>query len=183
MIRTTLGAFLLIVSTYSVQANELWLDASNKAFNIRADATHATNGIIYSGSVLLTEDDEQLGTLGLWTHSQVGEIENLRGGLGTKIYGASEDDETFFALSIGGNIEYQFNSISELSLITEFFYAPEVTVSDDFDYLSDFSFRLKYQLFENAALYSGLRRIALEHESGTDIRLDNRLHAGINITF
>lgn len=183
MPRIFIATLMSLLFALEAHSNQLLLDVSNQSFNIRGDATHASDGIIYSGSLLLTDDDEQLVSLGLWTNGQVAQTENLFGGLGAKVYAANSEDETFFALSIGGHIEYLFSSFPDLSLISEFYYAPEVTVSDDFDYLNDFTFRINYKMFDNASVFTGLRRIALKHESDDVLKLDNRIHAGINITF
>jgi hypothetical protein len=183
MIRTFLSATTLSFFALSTHANDLLLDISNEVFSVRGDATHGSDGIIYSAAILATDDDEQLATLGLWTKGEFGRAENLRGGVGGKVYGAHTDGDSFFALAIGGHVEYYFTQIPELSLSTEFFYAPEITVSDDFENLSDFTFRINYQVFDNASVYTGLRRIALDYNEDEKLKLDNRIHAGIKINF
>ncbi len=165
------------------QANDLYLDLNPDTFHARVDATHATNGIIYSGAVLFTDDKGQMLTGGLWTQGQIGSNENLTGGLGGKIYAVSPDGDNYWALGLGGNIAFGFAEVPGLILRASVYYAPAITVSGDYDNLTDVNVEVGYELFENGELYGGIRQLQSDYENGDTYKFDNGLHAGIRITF
>lgn len=164
-------------------ANQLSADLNPDAFHIQVDATHASNGIIYSGELLLTSDDGELIALAMKTDGQVGRNSSLRGGIGGKIYAIDDQFDTFGALSIGGRLEFTIPTFTDLSIATELFYAPSVIMTGDTESLVDFTVQVDYQMFENASLYAGARHIESQYDNDVEIELESDVHAGIRIDF
>jgi len=174
-----------IVCAISQQAfaNEISADLNPDSFHAQFDATHATNGIIYSGDLLLTTDQGKYIGAAMLTDGQVGRNAQLSGGLGGKIYAIDDDSDTFGALAIGGRLRYTIPNYTDLSLATEVFYAPSITTTEDSTSLIEFSLRAEYKMFENAALYGGVRHVEANYDNGFEHEFDSGPHAGIRIEF
>lgn len=164
-------------------ANELSADLNPDAFHIQVDATHASNGIIYAGELLLTNDNGEMVAVSMKTDGQIGNNPMLRGGIGGKIYAIDDKIDSYGALSLGGRLEFTIPTFTDLSISTELYAAPSVTMTGDADSFLDFTVQAEYKMFENAALYGGARHIKSKHDNGSEQKLDNGLHAGIRIEF
>lgn len=177
------GLAVLGLSPLSINANELYLDLNTDTFHVRGDATHASNGIEYSAELVSTNDNGHVIAFSMWNQGQVGKNSNLFGGLGAKLYGADIQVDQVLALGLGGNLKFNIPAVSGLSVTTELFYAPSITVTESYENFRDLNLRLHYELFENGAIYVGLRSLQAKQENGANYTVDDGLHAGINLTF
>lgn len=173
----------LILASSSTFANKLSADLNFDTFHIKADATHASNNVIYSGELFLTDDQGKVAALSMRTEGQVGSNPNLSGGLGGKIYALDDEFDSYAALSIGGHLSYTVPELKGFIFTGELYYAPSVVVSGDADSVSDFNLRVTYELFENASVYGGARHFEAEYDNGGEHEFDTGPHAGIQIDF
>ena len=166
-------------------ANDVYIDLNPDTFQARFDATHASNGVRYSTALTLTDDKGQLINAGLWTHGQLGNSTNVKGGLGGKIYLADTRSDSLAALALGGTIDFAIPNVEGLSIVTDLFYAPSMTISSDFKNLSDLTVRVVWDLFENGSLYAGVRSLQADYDDDSNYthKFDNGMHAGMKITF
>ena len=175
----------MISAPFAAQANELFLDINPDAFHARVDATHASNDVHYSLATVITDDSGELLSLGVWTHGPLGDNPSLTGGLGGKLYALNleGDNDNLYGLGIGGNLGITLPEVPDLSLTAELFYAPGITLTNDYDGLVDLTIRVNWALFENAGVYAGLRHIEADYENGGSYEFSDDLHVGINIEF
>lgn len=174
--------FTLMLSTCgAAQANDIYLDINPDTAHGRFDAVHSTRNLHLSAAAMITNDNGSLLSLGAWTHSDFSPNHNLRGGLGGKLYAVDPNGDDFFALAPGGRLIFDIAPVAGLSVATEVFYAPSMLISEDLDSFVDFSVRVSYELFENAAVYAGARTLHAKRD-GFDSDMDEGLHAGIKLS-
>lgn len=164
-------------------ANDIYMDFNSDTFHFRFDATHASNGIQYSGQALFTSEQGQVFSGGLWTKSKMGNNGALTGGLGGKIYGIDDKSNTYFALGLGGNLNYSFAEVSGLSLRAALYYAPSMVISSDYDNVTDVTLEMAYSLFENGEIYGGFRQLQSDHSNNYTHKMDDGAHIGIKLQF
>lgn len=181
--RKTVLFTILSAAILGANANELYLDLSAESAHAQFDATHASNNIHYSAALLFTDDEGELFSAGAMAKGTIGGSPSLTGGLGARAYIVNADTEDFMALALGGSVKYSIAELEGLSLYAEAFYAPSITVTEDYENFSELTFRLNYAVFENASIYAGTRRVAARHEISGTGELDDNIHAGIRIDF
>ncbi|WP_370979895.1 YfaZ family outer membrane protein [Agaribacterium sp. ZY112] len=172
-----------LVAASQAAANDLYIDLSNDTFHARFDATHASNNIRYSAETLITEDQGYVVDAGMWTYGDIGSNKAIQGGLGGKIYYGDTDNDAITALALGGTINIAIPGVDGLSISSDLFFAPSITVNNDFKNLSDFNLRVNWALFENAAIYGGLRQLEADYKHSGSHEFDEGLHAGIKMSF
>ena len=176
-----LAAFSLTSTT--ALANDLYLDISNDTFHGRIDATNSSVGVNYLAEALVNDDDDSSAfNLGIMKTGRLNN-QNIVGGLGAKFMYLDTDADNNFALALGGMLSFAFPSLPDTRLVTELFYAPSVTTTDDLDNVVDFNLRLEYQLFENGNIYGGVRLLQVENEFNTEFEIDDGFFVGIKLSF
>lgn len=183
MKNTIILTALCCCASAPVFANKLSADLNPDAFGIKADALHASNGILYSAELLLTDDSGEMAAISMRTNGQVGNNKSLSGGLGGKTYVLDDEEDTYFALSLGGHLKYVLPEHDKLIFSGALYYAPSITITDEVESVIDLNLRASYQLFENAAVYGGVRHLVSENENDREHEFDSGLHAGIEIDF
>ncbi len=173
----TLG---LSVSTH---ANNLYMDLSSDSVHLRGDAAHSSTDLLYFASAHITEDKGEAISLGLLKTGQIGNNASLFGGIGAKAYVIDSESDTVFAAALGGQLSYEIKEVEGLSITSEIFYAPSITISDDLDKLVDVQVRAHYALFENGEIYGGLRQYKFEADNGASYSFDKGPFVGIKISF
>lgn len=176
-----LAAFTLTSTT--ALANDLYLDVSSDAFHGRIDATNSSSGINYLAEALINDDeDASVFNLGIMKTGRLNN-QNVIGGLGVKFMYLDTDADSYLALALGGSLSFGFPAIPDTRLVTELFYAPSVTTTDDLDNVVDFNLRLEYQLFENGNIYGGVRLLQVENEFDVETEIDDGFFVGIKLSF
>lgn len=106
---------------------------------------------------------------------------------GVKVNAISADDidsSLNFSLAIGGRASGQLQTTFPLRAYAEFFYAPSITSFNDLESVSEFDLGVEHPIGNNAGVFIGYRRVNVDvDDSSDDIKLDNRLHAGVSLTF
>lgn len=186
--RTTTKAMTAVLATASfasinATANDLFLDVNPDAFFARFDGTHSSNGFNLSASALITDENGDLYSLGLFKSGTVQNNSNLQAALGLKISFIDGENDNAQALSLGGSIGYKLPQAPQVTVSAEVYYAPSITISDDLDGLLDFTAKVSYQLFENGSIYGGYRLVEIDVEDARDFEIDENLFFGIQLTF
>jgi len=176
---------LSLLSAYGTHtyANNLLMDISDESVKLRGDATHSSTNMLYFASLHVTDDKGEAVSLGLLKVGQVGRNENLTGGIGAKAYVVDPDADTFYALALGGKLAYEVTEVEGLSVSSELFYAPDITISEDIEKLIDFHIRANYALFENGLVYGGVRSYKFEAENDSTYKFDTGPFVGVQISF
>jgi len=175
-----LAAFTLTSTT--ALANDLYLDVSNDTFHGRIDATNSSSGVNYLAEALLNDEDGSVFNLGVMKTGRLNN-QNVIGGLGVKFMYLDTDADNYLALSLGGSLSFAFPNLPDTRLVTELFYAPSVTTTDDLDNVVDFNLRLEYQLFENGNIYGGVRLLQVENEFDVEHEIDDGFFIGIKLSY
>jgi len=177
----SIALFSAVIQTAS--ANDLYIDISEESAMIRGEATHSSHGLLYFGSLHITEDKGEAISIGLMKSGQIGSNANLTGDLGIKGYVIDPDADNVYALALGGRLNYAIQEVEGLSVTGELFYAPSITVSSDIENVIDLHVRANYALFEKGELYAGVRNYKLGLENQSDYKFDTGPFFGIQLSF
>lgn len=136
-----------------------------------------------SGALALTDDNGDMINFTARTQGMLAGEPNIRGGFGGRLYFIEPDHtDGFQSLGIGGFFDVTVPQLPELSIGAELYYAPSITTTDDVDNVREFMVRVSYQLFQNAALYVGIRHIEAEQDN-YDFEFVEGGHLGFSLQF
>ncbi len=176
-------ATLLTALALPASASFLTADLSNDAFKVEIGSDRLVQDVQLSAAAIGTDDDVSVFNL---TGLMAGPIQgqpNLTAGLGGRAYISDIYDETVQAFALGGQAGYTLPRNPAISFQGQFFYAPGILMSDDFDYQTDLSVRANYQLLPNGSVYVGYRYLKANLENGPNITLDKGLNLGFEFKF
>ncbi|MCU4677737.1 YfaZ family protein [Catenovulum sp. 2E275] len=180
-------AALLTAAALPASANFLTTDLSNDAFKIEIGSDRLVQDVQLSAAAIATDNDISIFS---FTGMMAGPIQgqpNLVAGLGSKAYFIDIDngaaDESVQALALGGSAKYTLPRNPAISFQGQFFYAPGILMSDDFDYQTDLSLRANYQLIQNGSVYVGYRYLKANADAGPNFTLDKGLNLGFEFKF
>lgn len=184
-----LAFFSGILAFSSTHADIFDISLNNQVANIKYQMDGDTDIASDDGGLkfgLLFNDDGDWMLSGQLLVSSVNES-GLKLSPGVKVSAINVDDaDSKFnaALAIGGRVSGLLPTTIPLRAYGEFFYAPPITAFNDLDSVSELDLGVDYQVGNNASVYLGYRRINLDiDDADKDIRLDNRLHAGLRLNF
>ncbi len=133
---------------------------------------------------LYTESDDVMLTTGLHVRGEAGShAPGLSFGVGIKAFVVSVGDKDLAALTLGGEARFVLPSLSRLSSVAFFNYAPSIVSFGDAEKFSEFGLQVEYEVFPETAVYGGYRKITADIENGSDADLDKNGHVGIRLTF
>lgn len=132
---------------------------------------HQDNGDVYYGSFFVADN--------------VNKQNGLLAGIGGRFYyvDADKSDDSGTALGIGGFINWDVPTVTNLSLRSDIYYAPDVLAFDDLEGYLDFSARVQYRIIEQAWLYLGYRNTEAKTEAPGKAKIDEGGHLGVMIWF
>lgn len=174
-------AALALTSTTTL-ANDLYLDFSGDVFHARIDANNSHSGLGYLAEAIITDHDISAYNVGLMKTGKVRD-QDIDGGLGAKFVYLDGKNENYYALTLGGSISFPLPLAPDVRVVTELFYAPSATISDDLDNLIDFTLRMEYQVFENGSVYAGGRLLQIEDQYDNETEVDDDVFIGIKLSF
>ena len=169
----------LFISSAS-NATELEFNLSGDSIAAKIEAAQKENTFNYSARALVTDDDGYLVSATVFSTGKLQAAENVYGGLGVRAYHVDPDSESFQALALGGFIDVAL-PIQGVSIDAELYLAPSITINEDYDGFSEIFVRAKYQLFDNAKIFAGLRDIEADFDGGGEITLIDGLYLGFEI--
>ena len=132
---------------------------------------HQDNGDVYYGSFFVADN--------------VNKQSGILAGLGGRFYYADDDrsNQSGTALGIGGFVNWDVPSVTNLSLRSDFYYAPDVLAFDELEGYVDFNARVQYRLIEQAWVYVGYRYAEARTEGPGKAKIDEGGHLGIMLWF
>jgi len=173
-----------VVLGAQAHAASLDVDLNNDTLRAQYNFSAEQADVGISAAAMLTDDKGEVYYLTLRTQGALANQRNIRGGFGTRAYYASPDNgDSFQALALGGYLDVTVPEIPALSAGVELYYAPSITTTDDLDNVRELQFTIKYQLFENASAYVGIRHLEVE-EGDFDFEFeDGGGHVGFTLEF
>ncbi len=189
MLRRVLLTLLLLGTAGSLQAQELEIALSDEmAEIILADRTSQgqNQSARYGGGVLYNEDRDLLGHLFLTVNNEVeGRWQPVTFGVGVKLFGADLDrsGETLAALAVGGNVGIGIPANIPLAVVFQGYISPNITTGGDADRVTEGQVRLEAEIVSGARAFIGYRQIKFHMDTFRDERVDDGLHAGLQLRF
>lgn len=175
-------ASLFTITTLHSQATNLAIDISNDVFSVEVGSKYFSKNNEFVVAMLHADDIHLYSYKGLVT-GVLEQNENLEAALGGKAYLINFFDENIQGLALGGELNYKIPMNDKFELHGSIYYAPSPTLTDDLDYLTDLTITASYKLLNNGAIYINYRNIQANHESGSDLKIDNGFNIGLNFLF
>ena len=172
-----LGLIAVLGATNSIASTKLDLNLSEEAFAAKLEASRIENPTNFSGSFMLTDDNGEMINLGFFTSGRIKNADTIVAGLGGRAYYFNADfGDSLFSLGLGGFVEVSL-PVEGLSIDSEFYHAPSILTTNDYDGTSELAIVAKYNLLENADIYAGFRSI----EVGDTIEFEEGIYLGFEI--
>lgn len=166
-------------------ANNLAVDIGSDTFSAELSSSNVSEDASYTIGFISAEDDHKLYHFKAAVTGQLDSNKNVTASLGGKVYYAdlASPNDNVTALALGGDIEYTLPQNNKVKFGLSLYAAPEVTVSDDFDLLIDFTMSASYQVLKNGAVYINYRNLKVSHESGGNIHINDGVNIGLSLSF
>ncbi len=179
----TICSIFGLTASVNTLAASLDVDINNDTLRGQYNFSAANAALGVSAALILTDDKGEVGYFTAHTQGRLRNQQFVKGGFGGRAYyGSPDEGDSFQALAIGGFVDVTIPSFTDLTVGVEAYYAPSITISDDLDNLREIAFRASYQLFQNAALYAGLRHLEVE-EDDFDFEFTEDAHIGFTLQF
>lgn len=185
MTMKNISLLLALLATNSLYADSLDADLNNDTIKVKYKLSSENADLGISAAALLTEDNGEVYSVGIRTQGRLNASENanIRGGFGLRGYHADpEIDDSFQSLALGGYIDVEIAQIPGFIVGAEVYFAPSITTTDGLENFQEISFRVSYQVFENAKVYAGIRDIEVDI-NGNDFNFDDGGHVGFSLEF
>ena len=190
--RFLLTSLLSLTAITTVQARGLDLSLGNDAAQITY--LFDSNGQIGIGGTdmgigLLFNDNDDLVFNGsiLVTGNSLGRNRALQLGAGVKAYlgtlDVPGDEDSVFAVAIGGKMAYILPSRTPLSISLEAYIAPAVTSFGDSDGVTELLLRFEAEIAPTTRFFIGYRDLEAEFDGGPDYEIDDSMHLGVRFSF
>ena len=170
----------LLMTSTALHATEFEFNISNDAVGAKLEASQRENTFNYSARILVSEDDGYLLSGSVFSTGKLQAANNIYGGFGVRGYHVDPDTDSFQAIAVGGFIDILL-PVEGLSVDAEIYLAPSLTINGDYDGFSEIFVRAKYQIFENARVFAGLRDIEADFEGGGELTIIDGLYLGFEI--
>ncbi len=184
---TLAAAMTLAMSlTSAANANDLELSLNDDAVRLVYAWPAREDKLRIDAGLLHHQDRGELVHVGLHLEGLASSGNNpLHGGLGGRVVYANTDgpSDDAFALALGGYLKYTFPAYNRFSVQGHAYFAPDILNFGDADQFVELDARVSYNVLRNGDIFLGARYINLEFQPGGDFRLDNGLHAGIQLRF
>ncbi|MDH5359889.1 MAG: YfaZ family protein [Gammaproteobacteria bacterium] len=120
---------------------------------------------------------------GLHVIGETGQSDNpIELGIGGKFMGIdSNTSGGLYGLTIGVEMRYYPKSINRLAFSGQFYYGPNVVVSNPASSFQEFGIRAEYQILPQAFTYIGYRTLGVGLAAGGSDNIDNGVHVGFRI--
>jgi hypothetical protein len=182
-------AFLSLSGLWNVYAAELELALSNesiKAEFITDSSLIAQGGADLSLGFFYNDDSDLLGNLGLMVAGMPAGETPFSFAVGTRFYGGrvkQRNDQTVYALAIGGRGKFTVPANIPMHVGAEIFYAPKITTWSDGKDLLDLTLRYEIEFIPQTLAFVGYRFLRTNLDEGGNAKLDNNVHLGIKLSF
>ena len=166
-------------------ANNLAVDIGKDTFSAEFAKSNSSEDATFTIGAISAEDDHKVYHFKALVTGELDGNENIKASLGGKIYyvDLTRPIDNLTALSLGGEIEYSLPQNDKVKFGLSLFAAPKVTISNDFDLLTDFTITASYQVLNNGAVYLNYRNLKVSHENGGNVHVNDSVNIGLNLTF
>lgn len=182
---SNLLAACAVAASTGVYAHTLDLNLNNDAvaldYNTQIDKSELNVG----AGLLHNQDTGDVFYGSFFVADNVNKQSGLLAGIGGRAYfiDADRTRESGTAVGIGGFLNWEIPSVTNLSVRSDLYYAPDVLSFDEIDGYVDFSARLQYRVIEQAWLYIGYRNTEAKTQSPGKAKIDEGGHLGVMIWF
>lgn len=181
--KTCLFFALASSTTALTHAASLNVDINNDALRAQYNFSRQDAGLGLSAAAMVTDDNGEIFSFSARTQGQLTNKRFIRGGFGGRLYhGSPENLDSFQALAIGGFLDVTIPQFTDVTVGVDLHYAPSIAITDDLDNLKELTFKVSYQLFDNANVYAGLRFLEIE-QGDFDYEFDDNAHIGFTLQF
>lgn len=179
------AAVAVLAASANVQSHTLDLNLNNDAvaldystqlnkseLNVGAGLLHHQDyGDVYYGSFFVADN--------------VNKQSGILAGIGGRAYYFDIDrsNDSGTAIGLGGFLNWDVPSVTNLSLRSDMYYSPDVLAFDEVDGYIDFTARVQYRIIEQAWVYVGYRYAEAKTEAPGKAKLDEGGHLGIMLWF
>ena len=180
-----LALSLLSIIPLHAYANNLAVDIGKDTFSAEFATSNVSNDTTFTFGAISAKNDHKLYHFKALVTGQLESNNNVTISLGGKVYYAdlASPSDNLSALSLGGDVEYSLPQNSKVKLSVSLYIAPEATISDDFDLLTDATLTASYQVLKNGSVYINYRNLKVSHESGGNVYINDGVNIGLNLTF
>lgn len=136
------------------------------------------------GSLLFNDDDAVAAAVGFGVMGEAGTgSPGLLAGVGVRLYGVHSKRSDVAALALGGRLVFVPPVLPRLRIGGEVNFAPSIITFIDGDRFYDNSAYVGYEIFQDAVVSVGVRRVRASIENGADVTVDKGAFVGVSFNF
>lgn len=178
-------AILCLLKSSVGFSHTLDLNLNNDAVNLDYTTQISDSELNVGGGLLHHQDNGDVYYGTLFVADNVNKQKAILAGIGGRLYymDADKGDASGTAMGLGGFINWEIPTVTNLSLRSDFYYAPDVLAFDEVKRYMDFSVRVQYRVIEQAWLYVGYRNAEMKPEQGSNLTIDEGGLLGVMLWF
>lgn len=180
------GVLALSISTFTnTQAHTLDLNLNNDTVALDYTTQIQKSEVNVGAGLLHHQDNGDVYYASFFVADNVNKQNGLLAGIGGRAYylDADPSDDNGTAVGLGGFVNWDVPTVTNLSLRSDFYYAPDVLAFDELEGYLDFTARVQYRLIEQAWVYLGYRYAEAKTEGPGKAKFDEGAHVGIMLWF
>jgi len=180
MITGSLMAVSALATAHTLDLN-LNDDAVGLEYTTKLDKSELNLG----AGLLHQQDNGDVFYGSLFVADNVNKQSGILAGLGGRAYFVDFDrtDESGTAFGLGGFVSWEVPSVTNLSLRSDLYYAPDVLSFDELNGYLDFTARVQYRLIEQAWIYLGYRLAEAKTDAPGRAKIEEGANVGLMIWF
>lgn len=182
---TSLLAMTIATAVTGVQAQTLDLSINNESVGV--DYTNQISGteVNFGAGLLHNQDNGDAYWASLFVADNVNKQAGILAGIGGRLYylDADQYDNRGTAVGLGGFVNWDIPTLTNLSLRGDLYYAPDVLSFDEVSRFTDFSLRVQYRIIEQAWLHVGYRHADMKGQSHDNQTIEEGMNLGIMLWF
>ena len=110
-------------------------------------------------------------------------VPGLMLGVGAKFIGATIPSYNLMGLALGAQVAYAIPKVERLSTSLDFYYAPAIVSWLDANRISEWAFRIGYEILPQAAVYTEYRSFGADTDAATGVSFGSGFRLGVRMTF
>ena len=174
---------LLATASANSLANNLAIDIGNDSFAAELVSTGFSQNSKFSLGIISAENNQNVYSFKALVTGKVQSANNLSAAMGAKLYFIDTKRENAQGLALGGEVNYQLPSNKLIDFDIAAYIAPNPTLTDDFDYLTDITAKASYSVLPNGKVYISYRNIKAEHEDYNTVTINNGFNIGFDLKY
>lgn len=162
-------------------ADQLNLYLNNDTFGINYGTASLGDHSNVDLGWLHTTDKGEIANLGLQVEQSAGGTNTYA--LGGQLIGIFNDVEDASAVALGGRFSVGLPSNAKVRFGGHAWIAPKVTSFNEATGYQDWGLRAGYKALERGEIYVGYQYINVSYKSHSDLKVQDNLHIGMELTF